>query len=618
MKLFNKVSILFASLALVMGAGLVGGNDSKEVKAESQTVTISGGAKSTIKLSDANNSTVTTTAFKAGTSKKKGTLKLTIPKNSTKLSFYATAWSGSNSTIAIKSSDSSNTIVTAEHTLIQDSGVSGNGTTYTLSTTSVDTFLITTFLENITSDTTFTLTPGVNRFVAWGATVEFGSTKTITSLKSSGTLEKKTYQVGDKFDSKGLNITAVYDDDTEEDVTDQIVWPAITGDIKSSITGIYGRESITIDGIKVVMLSIVSDKTEMFEKETGSFSYNFKDTLGNDYDNIFMIEWKSSDKNKFYIDSEGNWEAKSVATGIEVTLDVLDNDNILYETSVTVNIKEKVDLKDGWNLLTDTSLLQVGSKIVIVSQAQNKIASNLSDDYLTNANVEIANNSFDSLPVEAMMFTIGGKAGAWTLENSDGELLGTTAAKTMVLNKGTTTWSINLDSNYNATIQSTTSSYGKILHNVNAKRFLNYTSGTSATMLLPQIYILGDTISQFEADWQTLRTAANNEGICHYLSKDNRAPLTALLKRYKAFSDADKAIIDAAKDGDTTIGNTIAYVTNVINNNQSTEKDYGINSGVIITSNYSIDSTSLIALFALLGIGAISAYYFIEKKKLSK
>ena len=178
MKLFNKVSILFASLALVMGAGLVGSNDAKEVKAESQTVTISGGAQSTIKLSDANNSTVTTTAFKAGTSKKKGTLKLTIPKNSTKLSFYATAWSGSNSTIAIKSSDSSNTIVTAEHTLIQDSGVSGSGTTYTLSTTSVDTFLITTFLENITSDTTFTLTPGVNRFVAWGATVEFGSTKT--------------------------------------------------------------------------------------------------------------------------------------------------------------------------------------------------------------------------------------------------------------------------------------------------------------------------------------------------------------------------------------------------------------------------------------------------------
>ena len=40
MKLFNKVSILFASLALVMGAGLVGSNDAKEVKAESKTITI--------------------------------------------------------------------------------------------------------------------------------------------------------------------------------------------------------------------------------------------------------------------------------------------------------------------------------------------------------------------------------------------------------------------------------------------------------------------------------------------------------------------------------------------------------------------------------------------------
>ena len=60
-----------------------------------------------------------------------------------------------------------------------------------------------------------------------------------------------------------------------------------------------------------------------------------------------------------------------------------------------------------------------------------------------------------------------------------------------------------------------------------------------------------------------------------------------------------------------------AFNDTIINGEQKTDGDYGINSGVIITSNYSIDSTSLIALFALLGIGAISAYYFIEKKKLS-
>ena len=126
-----------------------------------------------------------------------------------------------------------------------------------------------------------------------------------------------------------------------------------------------------------------------------------------------------------------------------------------------------------------------------------------------------------------------------------------------------------------------------------------------------------DTVENFINNWNTLRTNGGDNGICNYLTAANRESLEIMLGRYKAFSDTDKAIIDAAKDGDTTIGNTIVYVTNVIAGNQPTDKDY-TNSGVIITSNYSIDSTSLIALFALLGIGAISAYYFIEKKKLSK
>lgn len=85
------------------------------------------------------------------------------------------------------------------------------------------------------------------------------------------------------------------------------------------------------------------------------------------------------------------------------------------------------------------------------------------------------------------ILTLGGKVDAWTLTNSDGKLLGTKEAKAMALGSGTTTWKITVASN-NATISSTNSSYGRILHNVSATRFLNYTSNASASMLLPQIY----------------------------------------------------------------------------------------------------------------------------------
>lgn len=57
----------------------------------------------------------------------------------------------------------------------------------------------------------------------------------------------------------------------------------------------------------------------------------------------------------------------------------------------------------------------------------------------------------------------------------------------MALGSGTTTWKITIASN-NATISSTNNSYGRILHNVSSTRFLNYTSDTNNSMLLPQIY----------------------------------------------------------------------------------------------------------------------------------
>ena len=102
---------------------------------------------------------------------------------------------------------------------------------------------------------------------------------------------------------------------------------------------------------------------------------------------------------------------------------------------------------------------------------------------------------------------------------------------------------------------------------------------------------------------------------CNFLSKDKKDILEALIEKYNALEDDSK--VDLVDKAGVKISDSITYAQNVWNNMQTTEGNYG-NSGVIITSNYSIDSTSLIALFALLGIGAISVYYFIEKKKLSK
>ena len=100
----------------------------------------------------------------------------------------------------------------------------------------------------------------------------------------------------------------------------------------------------------------------------------------------------------------------------------------------------------------------------------------------------ITNNSFATLPSGAAELTLGGSSGAWTLTNASGKKLGATAVKKVAWGSGTTTWTITIASNGDATIQSTTSSYGRFLHNVSSTRFTAYTSGTNASMLLPQLY----------------------------------------------------------------------------------------------------------------------------------
>ena len=146
---------------------------------------------------------------------------------------------------------------------------------------------------------------------------------------------------------------------------------------------------------------------------------------------------------------------------------------------------------DGqWELVTDASTLKAGDQIVIASNTKGVVAtSTVSSSYLTNATATFSSDkkTITSLPSNAGIFTLGGSAGSWTLTADSGKLLGATAVKKVALGSGETTWSISISSN-NATIQNGNSTYGRFLYNVSSPRFTTYTSNTSASMLLPQIY----------------------------------------------------------------------------------------------------------------------------------
>lgn len=151
---------------------------------------------------------------------------------------------------------------------------------------------------------------------------------------------------------------------------------------------------------------------------------------------------------------------------------------------------------ESWNLVTDASTLKVGDELVIASNEKGVVAGNISDDYLSKVTSTFSEDmsTIAELGQGAVVFTLGGEADAWTLSNSEGKLLGCTAVKKVAWADGTTTWKISIGTNSDATIQSTKTSYGRFLYNVNRSRFTTYTSATNTSMLLPQIYRRKTTI----------------------------------------------------------------------------------------------------------------------------
>ena len=159
---------------------------------------------------------------------------------------------------------------------------------------------------------------------------------------------------------------------------------------------------------------------------------------------------------------------------------------------------------DTWELVTDASTLKAGDELVLVSDDSNDyVAGDISSSVMASVDVTISNNkTISSLPNTAKILTLGGSSGAWTLTNSSGKKLGATAVKKVAWDSGTTTWSISI-SNNNATIQSTTSSYGRFLYNVNSPRFTTYTSDPTSSMLLPQLYRKKASCTEPTVAWKT-------------------------------------------------------------------------------------------------------------------
>ena len=214
-------------------------------------------------------------------------------------------------------------------------------------------------------------------------------------------------------------------------------------------------------------------------------------------------------------------------------------------------------------LVTDASTLKAGDQIILAASASGKTyaAGSLSGKFFTNIETDPTDPA-DTVEI----FTLGGEAGKWTLTASDGKQIYTADAKALNnTGKGTGTWTIAIDDSGLATVASTDSACGRILYNVKSPRFLNYTSATNVSMLLPSIYrlevssarqsgIVTDLTTLRDGDKVVVFNPANGKTLStEYTGHYNKGTDVTLADgKLEGFTDADKWTLGINDDGTYT------------------------------------------------------------------
>ena len=294
---------------------------------------------------------------------------------------------------------------------------------------------------------------------------------------------KKAFVTGDTFTSEGLVVTANYSNCNDKNKTSKSVVTAPdmtvagTKDVKVSYTeGDVTKEAsyqitVTDPVTYTVTWSVEGEETKVVYVEGKPLALP-EQTPEDCSDSRVFVGWTASnavsDKPAdLFTTASGNVNADATYYAVFATV-----------TSGSENA--------AWQRVSDANSLQAGDVLVIACDSKGVTAGDIDNAVMASVTTSISDGKITTMGEGTVELTLGGKKDEWTLTSSNGAL-GATAAKKLAWGSGTTTWKISISSE-DATIQSTTSDYGRFLYNVNSPRFTTYTSNTSASMLLPQLY----------------------------------------------------------------------------------------------------------------------------------
>jgi len=146
----------------------------------------------------------------------------------------------------------------------------------------------------------------------------------------------------------------------------------------------------------------------------------------------------------------------------------------------------------AFSLLSNLNNLEAGDEVILVSTSKSKAAATISktssSSFFTAEDVTINNNTIDlSANSNVVIMTVGKSGDKWTFSNGGQLLVATAAKKVSFADSGNSGWTITI-SDGDATIQNQVDGNGRFLYNATNPRFTTYTSDTSTSMLLPQLF----------------------------------------------------------------------------------------------------------------------------------
>ncbi|MGN1040832.1 MAG: hypothetical protein ACI4QL_05330, partial [Candidatus Fimimonas sp.] len=246
----------------------------------------------------------------------------------------------------------------------------------------------------------------------------------------------KVYVVGtiNSIGTVGSYLKNVMLEDTSAHGTEILLY---TCNFTSEVTVVYVNDTVVVCGYlknyngTLEIVGISSDYAT-FESRTAGTSAITYSTDGNATVNA-AESGINGETFSFTVTANSGYVVTTVTVNGSVVTPVDGTYSAIVEGPTTITVETTVlggVVVSSWDLVTDASALQAGDQIVIASNSKGFVAGAISSQVMTNISATFAaDKSTLTLPDGAVILTLGGSEGAWTLASPSGQLLGATAVK---------------------------------------------------------------------------------------------------------------------------------------------------------------------------------------------